>query len=51
MTVAYRDYPLTGREFLFRRNAFSNTLITDCVQRVHFEIWGRQLKVFAANQE
>ena len=32
MTVAYRDYPLTGREFLFRRNAFSNTLITDCVQ-------------------
>jgi hypothetical protein len=32
MTVAYRDYPLTGRAFLFRRNAFSNTLITGCVQ-------------------
>ena len=32
MTVAYRDYPLTGREFFFRRNAFSNTLITGCVQ-------------------
>jgi hypothetical protein len=24
MTVAYRDYPLTEREFLFRRNAFGD---------------------------
>ena len=32
MTVAYRDHTLTDGEILFRRNAFSNTLVTGCVQ-------------------